>query len=71
MTVAFSGQVGGGGGQSPRRGLPQVELMATSLDPGEAEVPHEVTPKTYPPAGEGRDFPRLPKPQQGWLVLTK
>lgn len=51
---------GGAGG-----GLPQVELMTTFLDPIEGEVLHEVTPKMHPPAGEGRDFPRLPKPSRG------
>lgn len=39
--------------------------MTTFLDPIEGEVLHEVTPKMHPPAGEGRDFPRLPKPSRG------
>lgn len=44
--------------------------MTTFLDPIEGEVLHEVTPKVHPSAGEGRDFPRLPQSQQGWLALT-
>lgn len=71
MTMAFLGQVGGGRRPVSARGLPQVELMTTFLDPIEGEVLHEVTLKMHPPAGEGWDFPRLPKPQQGWLALTK
>ena len=61
MTMAFLGQVGGG--RSPR-GLSQVELMTTLLDPIKGEVLHEVTPKTPTAQLERRGgFPRLPKPQ--------
>ena len=60
MTMAFSGQRGGG--RSPG-GLSQVELMNTFLDPIKGEVLHEVTQKCTAQLERRGGFPRLPKPQ--------
>lgn len=68
MTMAFSGQVGGG--RSPR-GLSQVELMTTFLDPIKGEVLHEVTPKMHRPAGEERELSQAPQAPVGAASADK